>query len=74
MAQATLRFIGLEGHTAAMAVADVAQEHGAAVPSRGPRGPRQGDLEHRSRTRPSQAQHLLFVSAAGPGGSGLCRS
>jgi hypothetical protein len=66
--------IGMDVHQATIAVAYVAQAHGADVPSRGTLGTRQWDIEPRIRTMPSQAQPLLFVYAAGPCGSGLYRS
>jgi transposase len=56
-----------------MAVAYVAQEHGAEVTSRGTLGTRQGDLDQRSRTMPSKATHLLCISEAGPCGYWLDR-
>jgi transposase len=57
-----------------MAVAYVAHEHGAAVPDLGTIGTRQGDLDPRIRTMPSQARQLILVYAAGPGGAWLSRS
>jgi hypothetical protein len=65
--------IGMEVYKDTMAVAYVAPEHGAEVPSLGPSGTRQCDLDHLVRQRPSQAQPLLVVSEAGPWGSGLSR-
>jgi transposase len=51
-----------------MAVADVAQEHGAEVTSLGAIGTRQGDSDQRLRKRPAQAIHRVCVSEAGPWG------
>jgi hypothetical protein len=67
------RDIGLDVHKAARAVASGAHEHGAEVTSRGTRGTRPGDLDHRSRTRQSNSQPRVFVDAAGPCGDGLDR-
>jgi transposase len=58
----------------AMAVAYVAQDHGAAVPSLGTMGTRQGDIDPLIRKRQAQATHLGFVYEAGPCGSWLSRS
>ena len=55
-------------------MADVAQDHRAAVTCLGPMGTRPCAIDHRVRKRPSKANHLLFVSAAGPCGSWLSRS
>jgi hypothetical protein len=57
-----------------MAVADVAPDHGAEGPSLGASGTRPCASEPRRRKRPSTAQHLVFVSAAGPCGAWLSRS
>ena len=70
MAQSRTRFIGLDVHTETMAVAYVAQAHGAEVTSL---GPRQCDLDHLVRKMQSQAKHLVFVYEAGPCGSWLYR-
>ena len=64
-------FIGMAVHKETIAVASVAQAHGAEVPSRGSIGTRQGDLDQRLRKRQSKATHLLFVYAAGPCGDWL---
>jgi hypothetical protein len=69
MPQARTRSGGLEVHMDALAGADIAHAHDAAVRSRGTLGTRPGDLAPRGRTRPSNAPHLVFVSAAGPCGS-----
>jgi hypothetical protein len=71
MSQSRPLFLGMDGHKDTSAVAYVAQDHGAAVTSRGTMGTRQGDLAHLLRTRPSKAPHLIFVSEAGPCGSWL---
>jgi hypothetical protein len=61
--------VGVDVHKAAMAVASVAQEHGAAVTSRGTIGTRQGALDPRLRHLQATATHLVFRSDAGPCGS-----
>jgi transposase len=73
MSQSHTRFIGMDVHTDAIAVASVAQAHGAEVTDLGAIGTRQWDIEHLVRKRPSQATQLLVISAAGPGGYWLSR-
>jgi transposase len=73
MAQSSTRFIGLDGHKDAIAVAYAAQDHGAEVTSLGAIGTRQGDIEQMIRKRPSKANHLIFVDEAGPCGDWLHR-
>ena len=63
----------MDGHQDSSAVADVAQDHGAEVLSRGAIGTRPCAIEQLIRTRPSTAQPLIFVYDAGPGGSWLDR-
>jgi transposase len=58
----------LDVHNDAIAVADVAPAHGAAVTSLGTIGTRQGALEPLIGQRPSQATHLILVDEAGPCG------
>jgi transposase len=64
----------MDVHNDAIAVASVAQEHGAEVSDLGPLGTRQGAIDPLVRQRPSKAHHLLFVYAAGPCGDWLSRS
>jgi transposase len=64
----------MDVHKDAIAVAYVAQDHGAEVASLGPMGTRQCDSDQRIRKRQSKAPHLLFVYEAGPCGSWLSRS
>jgi transposase len=73
MSQSRTRCIGLEVHKASIAVAYVAQEHGAAVASLGSIGTRQCDSAQLIRTLQSKATPLVFVSAAGPCGYWLSR-
>jgi transposase len=64
----------MDVHKDAIAVADVAQDHGAEVTSLGTLGTRPCAMDQRIRKRQSKAQHLIFVSEAGPCGSWLSRS
>ena len=73
MTQSRTLFLGLDGHKDTMAVAYIAQAHGAAVTSLGPLGTRQCAIDPRIRKRPSKATHLILVSEAGPCGSWLSR-
>jgi transposase len=73
MAQSSTLFMGMDVHKDSIAVAYVAQDHGAEVLSRGAIGTRQGDSEQMIRKRPSKATHLIFVYEAGPCGSWLYR-
>jgi transposase len=62
------RYIGLDVHTDTLAVADVAQDHGAAVTFLGTIGTRPCDLDSLLRKRPSKATQLLVGYEAGPCG------
>jgi transposase len=73
MSQSRTLFIGRDVHQDSMAVASVAQDHGAAVLSWGPIGTRQCDIEPLIRTMPSQATHLGCVYEASPCGYWLSR-
>jgi transposase len=73
MSQSSTRFIGIDVHKDSMAVADVAQDHGAEVTDRGTIGTRQGDSDQLIRKMPSKATPLSFVYEAGPCGSWLYR-
>ncbi len=64
---------GWDVPNASLAAASVAHGRGAEIGSLGRLGPRQADLDPRTRTRPSAATPLVFVSAAGPCGDGLSR-
>jgi transposase len=61
-------------HTDALAVAEAAQAHGAAVVSRGNIGTRQRDIDPLGRRLPATSPQRVFVSEAGPCGYGLYRS
>ena|SRR5215813_822008 len=73
MSQSNTLFIGMDVHKESMAVASIAQDHGAEVSSLGSIGTRQCDIEQLVRKMPSKATHLLFVYEAGPCGSWLSR-
>ena len=68
LSQSRTLFIGMDVHTETIAVASIAQDYGAEVTSWGTLGTRQCDIAHLSRNMPSKAQHLIFVSEAGPCG------
>jgi transposase len=68
MSQSNTLDIGMDVHKDSIAVADVAQEHGAEVTYLGTIGTRQCDLDHLIRKMPSKAKPLLFVYEAGPCG------
>jgi transposase len=71
MSQSRTLFIGMDVHKDEIAVAYVAQDHGAEVASLGTIGTRQCDLDQLIRKRPSKAPHLIFIDEAGPCGSWL---
>ena len=61
----------MDVHKEPIAIAYVAQTHGAAVTYLGAMGTRQCDMDQLLRTLQSKATPLLFVDAAGPCGSWL---
>jgi hypothetical protein len=61
MRQSRTLSIGMDVHQDSMAVADVAQAHGAEVTDLGTIGTRPCDMDHRIRTRPSKAKQLICV-------------
>jgi transposase len=73
MSPASTLYIGLDVHKDSMAVAYVAQEHGAEVIDLGTIGTRQCDIDHLVRKLQSKATHLVFVYEAGPCGYWLSR-
>jgi len=73
MSQSRTLFIGMDVHKDSIAVAYVAQDHGAEVTSLGTIGTRQCDIDQLTRKMQSKAKHLVFVSEAGPCGSWLYR-
>jgi transposase len=68
MSQSSTLFIGMDVHKESIAVAYVAQTHGAEVTSVGAIGTRQCDMDQLIRKMQSKAKHLLFVYEAGPCG------
>jgi len=74
MAQSRTLFIGMDIHKDTIAVAYVAQEHGAEVTYLGTMGTRQCDIDQHIRKMQSKAKHLIFVYEASPCGSWLYRS
>jgi transposase len=63
----------MDVHKDSIAVAYVAQEHGAEVMYLGAIGTRQGDIDQMTRKMQSKAKHLIFVYEAGPCGYWLYR-
>src|SRR5262245_751902 len=66
MNRSSTLYIGLDVHKDSMAVAYVAQEHGAEVIYLGAIGTRQCDIDQLIRKMQSQATHLIFIYEAGP--------
>src|SRR5215831_10411535 len=73
MSQSSTLFIGMDVHKDTIAVAYVAQEHGAEVTYLGTLGTRQCDIDQLSRKMQSKAKHLIFIYEAGPCGYWLYR-
>src|SRR6266571_1379689 len=73
MSQSSTLCIGMDVHKETIAVAYVAQDHGAEVTYLGTMGTRQCDIDQLVRKMPSKAKHLVFVYEAGPCGSWLYR-
>jgi transposase len=73
MPQSSTLYVGLDVHQESIAVAYIAQEHGAEVTSLGTIGTRQGDIDQLIRKMQSKAKHLVFVYEAGPCGYWLYR-
>jgi transposase len=71
MHQSSTLYIGMAVHKDSIAVASVAQDHGAEVTSLGALGTRQCDSAQLVRNMPSKAPQLIFVYEAGPCGSWL---
>jgi transposase len=74
MAQSRTLYVGLDVHKESIAVASVAQAHGAAVVSLGTLGTRPCDFDKRLRHLQAKEQQLVCVYGAGPCGSWLYRS
>ena len=73
MSQSSTLCVGMDVHTETIAVAYVAQEHGAEVTYFGTIGTRQCAIDTLLRTMPSTAPHLMVIDEAGPCGSWLSR-
>src|SRR5919201_5268618 len=73
MSPSSTLFIGMDVHKDSIAVAYVAQAHGAEVMYLGAIGTRQCDIDQLIRKMPSKAKHLIFVYEAGPCGYWLYR-
>jgi transposase len=73
MSQSSTLYVGMDGHQESIAVAYVAQAHGAEVVSLGTIGTRQCDIDKLIRQLRSQSMPLVFVYEAGPCGYGLYR-
>jgi transposase len=73
MNQSRTLYIGLDVHKDSIAVAYVAQEHGAEVIYLGAIGTRQCDIDQLIRKMQSKAPHLIFIYEAGPCGYWLYR-
>ena len=74
LSQSRTLSVGMDGHQASMAVASVAQDHGAEVVSRGTVGTRPCASDKLLRHLRSKRTQLVFVYEAGPCGSWLSRS
>jgi transposase len=73
MPQSSTLYVGLDVHKDSIAVAYVAEDHGAEVIYRGTIGTRHADLDQLVRSLQSKATHLVFVYEAGPCGYWLYR-
>jgi len=67
--QSSTLYVGMDGHQESIAVATVAQEHGAEVVALGRVGSRPCAIDTPLRPRQSKRKSLVFVYDAGPGGS-----
>jgi transposase len=73
MSQSSTLFIGMDVHKETIAVAYIAQDHGAEVTYLGTIGTRQCDIDQLIRKMQSKAKHLIFIYEAGPCGYWLYR-
>jgi transposase len=73
MNQSRTLYVGMDVHKDSIAVAYVAQDHGAEVTYFGSIGTRQCDIDQLTRKIQSKAKHLIFVYEAGPCGYWLYR-
>src|SRR5215468_11896741 len=74
MSQSSTLYVGMDVHKESIAVAYVAQAHGAEVVSLGTIGTRQCDIDKLIRQLRSKSKQLVFGYEAGPCGSWLYRS
>src|SRR5262245_1249501 len=74
MSQSSTLYVGMDVHKESIAVASVAQDHGAEVIALGTVGTRQCDIDKLIRQLQSKSKQLVFVYEAGPCGSWLYRS
>src|SRR5262249_31114126 len=74
MPQSRTLYVGMDVHQESIAIAYVAQDHGAEVVSLGTIGTRQCDIDKRIRQLQSKSKQLVFVYDAGPCGYWLSRS
>jgi transposase len=70
MTQSRTLYVGLDVHKDALAVAYAAQDHGAEGVALGNIGTRQGDIDQLIRRLQAKSPPLVFVSEAGPCGTG----
>ena len=73
MSQSSTLYVGMDVHKESIAIAYVAQEHGAEVVSLGTIGTRQCDIDKLIRQLRSKSKQLVFVYEAGPCGYWLYR-
>jgi len=73
MHQSSTLYVGMDVHKESIAVASVAQDHGAEVVSLGPIGTRPCDIDKLIRPLQSKSKQLVFVYEAGPCGYWLYR-
>ena len=74
MKQSSTLYVGMDVHKESIAVAYMAQDHGAEVISLGTVGTRQCDIDKLIRQLQSKSPQLVFVYEAGPCGYWLYRS
>ena len=73
MSQSSTLYVGMDVHKESIAVAYVAQDHGAEVISLGTIGTRQCDIDKLLRQLQPKSTQLVFVYEAGPCGYWLYR-
>jgi transposase len=73
MPHSTILYVGMDVHKESIAVAYMAQDHGAEVAFLGSIGTRQGDIDKLIRQLQSKSKELVFVYEAAPCGYWLYR-